>query len=151
MTVPSPATPALTPTENRVNVPVPRPLACLLVAVGGSAGTSVRALVSAALPGGVVSFPTLAVNVTGAFLIAVLYRGLALRADRGEASWGGWRLLLGTGFLGGYTTYSALALSVARVGPVVGLVYALVSVGSGVAACLGGVAVADALAGRRRP
>lgn len=133
-----------------MNSPLPRSLACLLVVAGGSAGTSVRALINEALPGGVVSFPTLVVNITGAFFIAVLYRSLALRAERASAPWAGWRLLLGTGFLGGYTTYSALALSVARVGPVIGLVYALVSVGGGVAACLGGVAAADALAGNRR-
>ncbi|GAB4275344.1 MAG: fluoride efflux transporter CrcB [Coriobacteriia bacterium] len=53
------------------------------------------------------SFPwhTMAVNLSGAFLLGIL---MALSLDRGIVS-AGWRLFLGVGLLGGYTTFSTLA------------------------------------------
>lgn len=54
-----------------------------------------------------ISFPwhTLAINVSGAFLLGVL---MALSLERGIAS-GPWRLFIGVGILGGYTTFSTLS------------------------------------------
>ena len=53
------------------------------------------------------SFPfgTLSVNVTGCFLIGIIY---AL-ADRGNILSPAMRLLLATGFCGGFTTFSSFA------------------------------------------
>ncbi|MGV8082847.1 MAG: fluoride efflux transporter CrcB [Coriobacteriia bacterium] len=53
------------------------------------------------------SFPwhTLAVNISGAFLLGSL---MALSVERGMLT-PGWRLFLGVGILGGYTTFSTLA------------------------------------------
>lgn len=82
----------------------------LLVAVGGGAGSALRYLVTnavqraASLPGWPLG--TLAVNVSGSLLIGFI-AGLALtRHVPGE----GLRLLLVTGLLGGYTTFSAFSL-----------------------------------------
>lgn len=65
----------------------------LLVCLGGAAGSGARYLVGTAVP-----HATLVVNVIGSFLIAV-----AMESMR-ESNL---RLLLVTGILGGFTTYSA--------------------------------------------
>lgn len=81
----------------------------LLVFVGGAAGTVLRALLMQATAG--TSWETWAVpavNLVGGFMLGVLTGALearaATRATRAA------RLLLGTGVLGGFTTYSALAV-----------------------------------------
>ncbi|MCK2026156.1 CrcB family protein [Microbacterium sufflavum] len=72
----------------------------LLVALGGTVGTAARLALGLALPdpGG---FPlaVLLANLLGALLIGVVAARLPASADL--------RLLLGTGVLGGFTTYSA--------------------------------------------
>lgn len=52
---------------------------------------------------------TLVVNVAGSVVMGLLIGWFAHRADPGAA----WRLLLTTGFLGGFTTFSAFSLDVA--------------------------------------
>lgn len=85
----------------------------LLVAIGGAVGTAVRSLLSGAIPD-VAGFPVsiLVINVAGAFLLGLLLEGLAgsgpdqgLRRDA--------RLMVGTGFMGGFTTYGTLATGTA--------------------------------------
>ena len=78
------------------------------VAVGGAIGATLRWgigtwMVGRTGPG----FPwhTMLINVAGAFLIGVL---MALSVERGVVS-GDWRLFLGTGVLGGFTTFSTLS------------------------------------------
>lgn len=72
----------------------------LLVAVGGTIGTAARLGLGLVLPeaGG---FPVavLIANIVGALLIGVLAARLSAKAEL--------RLMLGTGVLGGFTTYSA--------------------------------------------
>jgi len=91
----------------------PPPMHVLVVFVGGAAGTAVRALVGAVVPTvDRVPVATIAINVIGAFALGAL---LALLARRGPD--GGRRrtvrLLLGTGVLGGFTTFSSLATDTA--------------------------------------
>ncbi len=84
-----------------------------LVCAGGAAGTWVRAVLEAAVGGQPPTWPwaTFAVNVSGAFLLGCLLELLARSGS--DAGWRrGVRLAAGTGFLGGYTTYSALAVEV---------------------------------------
>src|SRR5688500_17369645 len=81
-----------------------------LVALGGAAASMLRYW--AAVQFGACAWTTFGVNVTGAFLIGLLAAS-ALGADQR------WRLLLASGFLGGYTTFSTWqleALLSARVG-----------------------------------
>lgn len=76
----------------------------LLVALGGATGSVLRYLVSVlAIEVLGTAFPwgTLAVNVIGSAAIG-LAGGLGIE--------GGWRLLLVTGLLGGFTTFSAFSL-----------------------------------------
>lgn len=80
------------------------PASLALVALGGATGSVLRYLVSVlAVPLLGASFPwaTLAVNVLGSALIGVC---------GGAGLQGGWRLLLVTGGLGGFTTFSAFSL-----------------------------------------
>jgi CrcB protein len=80
-----------------------------LVAIGGTGGVLARDLVTRAV--GDTSWPvaTLAINLVGAFLLGLLLAALRRRGpDAGRLRDA--RLLLGTGVLGGFTTYSALAV-----------------------------------------
>ena len=112
-----------------------RPTFIALVALGGAAGSLARHGVelllgtSDGLPVG-----TLTVNLVGAFALGALLEGLATRgSDAGHRRTT--RLLVGTGFLGGFTTYSALAVQSdalvrdGRVGLALGYVLATVVVG----------------------
>jgi CrcB protein len=81
-----------------------------LIALGGAAGSVARYFVGRLMgPQADASIPwhTLAVNVTGAFIIGLL---LVLAARLGWPSW--WRPLLAVGLLGGYTTFSTFSLEV---------------------------------------
>lgn len=116
----------------------PRLLA--LVFAGGALGTLVRALLEQAAPAAPTGVPwtTLAINVSGAFALGLLLTVLSRLGP--DAGWRrATRLAAGTGVLGGYTTYSTLAVETAQrltVVPVAGLAYALgsVVVGTGAAA-----------------
>lgn len=117
-----------------------------LVAVGGMVGTTGRHLVSSTLPGGG-GWPTatLVENVVGSFLLGALLE--ALLRHGAESRRGRWvRLGLGTGVLGGFTTFSSLAIELERLlrdGAVITAAsYALASLVGGLTACLLGVVVA---------
>lgn len=115
--------------------------AITLVGLGGTLGTLAREGVGALLPEGDLPWSILAVNAVGAVAIGVLLEGLAAGSGDGVPH-RGWRLFLGTGFLGGLTTYSALAVgtdAVARSGrPALALAYALGSVLIGLLGCWAG-------------
>lgn len=85
----------------------------LLVALGGAVGATARyAVALLTLRRFDPSFPfgTLTVNVVGGLAMGVLVGWLAGRAgDSAER----WRLLLGVGVLGGFTTFSAFSLETA--------------------------------------
>ncbi len=110
------------------------------VALGGAVGTLGRYGVSEALPGdGLFPLATFIVNVIGSFALGALLAAILRRSTTTI------RLLIGTGFLGGLTTYSALAVetqALLRADHVaLGLTYAAASVIAGLAAALAGVAV----------
>lgn len=81
-----------------------------LVFLGGSLGVFAREGLMLALPGaGAQYFAVLLANVFGALLLGFLLAGMGQGGGGGRQSI---RLLLGTGALGGFTTYSALAQAV---------------------------------------
>lgn len=92
----------------------------LLVGTGGALGTAARLAweilaqrnpAAALLP----SWATVLVNLVGAFLLGVFVALLArLRIHRPGPRLDQWRLFLGTGFLGAFTTYSGFVLALAR-------------------------------------
>src|SRR5438552_2124481 len=93
----------------------PAPLAATgLVALGGGAGAVLRyhtgrALTALLGPAAVSTFPwaTLAVNVIGSLVMGLLAGWLARHVSPSNDAW---RLLVGVGLLGGYTTFSAFSL-----------------------------------------
>jgi CrcB protein len=79
-----------------------------LVALGGALGVGARFVLGGWLTDRWgVGFPwhTFAINVGGAFLLGLL---MSLSLERGAVS-PSWRLFLGTGLLGGFTTFSTLS------------------------------------------
>ncbi|HUG49560.1 MAG TPA: CrcB family protein [Terrimesophilobacter sp.] len=81
-----------------------------LVVIGGTFGTAARFTLTEAVPTwSGVPVATFGVNILGAFLLGVLVTNLA-RRGRDEGVRRAVRLLLGTGFMGGFTTYSTLAV-----------------------------------------
>jgi fluoride exporter len=113
-----------------------------LVAVGGMVGTGLRYLITVVTPRwSGVPVATLGINVVGAFLLGVLLELLAERSI--DAGWSRRiRLAVGTGGLGGFTTYSALAtdtaiLAAAHPGQAAG--YALGTVMLGAVASAAGI------------
>jgi len=80
----------------------------LLVGIGGFVGSITRYLVAILFSSQISSvfpFATLTVNVLGCFLIGILF---AL-SDRGNVLSPEWRILLTTGFCGGFTTFSTFS------------------------------------------
>ncbi|MBD8465682.1 fluoride efflux transporter FluC [Plantibacter sp. CFBP 8798] len=124
-----------------------------MVALGGAIGTAAREAISLAIPPiGGVPVAILGINVVGAFLLGLLLESLLRRGpDAGRRR--DLRLFLGTGVLGGFTTYSALAAdsSVLLIegSALVGVLYAVGSVVLGALASWGGIVLARRIGGGR--
>lgn len=100
----------------------------LLVGVGGAAGSALRYVAASVLDG---RWPrgTLAVNVVGSTLLGLLV---------GTGAGGAASALVGVGFCGGLTTWSAFAVQSHRLGGRDGTTYALVTLGLALAGCAAG-------------
>lgn len=114
------------------------PAVLLLVIAGGAIGVAVRAVI--VVPLGDVANPlvvpvvTLAVNLLGAFTLGVIVG----RLDDHHPQ----RAFLGTGVMGGFTTYSAFAVqsvTVSSASPLIGLLLIAVSLFGGVVAAAAGL------------
>ena len=84
-----------------------RPVLVGLVFLGGCLGTLIRSVIAHAWPSRADGVPwgTLAINLVGAFVLATLLELLVHAGpDRGVRR--AVRLCIGTGLLGGFTTYS---------------------------------------------
>lgn len=117
-----------------------------LVVVGGAVGAAAREGLVLTVPdvGGLPLAIALA-NILGAFVLGLLVESLTRRRPapaRGLTL----RLLLGTGFCGGFTTYSTLATGTALLlsdgAPGTAVGYAVATVLLGAAATVAGIAVA---------
>ncbi|SFI74892.1 MULTISPECIES: fluoride efflux transporter FluC [Microbacterium] len=122
------------------------PAALLLVVAGGAVGVGARAALTLPLDAGhplLVPAVTAAVNIAGSFLLGLVVGGLA---ERHPAL----RLFLGTGVLGGFTTYSAFAVHAVTTftaAPVVGMLLVAVSVFAGAVAAGVGLIAGRQMAG----
>lgn len=111
------------------------------VALGGAIGALLRYQTGRWMthwlgPNTVTAFPwaTLTVNVVGSLAMGLLAGYLARHGQGGDQ----WRLFLGVGVLGGFTTFSAFSLElmllIERGQAAQGLIYAVVSVLAGLTA-----------------
>ena len=115
----------------------------LLVACGGALGGVLREAARMALPSepGTWGWSVLGVNAVGAFLLAALLAVLARRPSQRA------RLLVGTGLLGGLTTFSGLvveAVLLAEGSPAAAVAYVVVAVSTLLGAAWLGARVAGA-------
>jgi len=122
--------------------------------LGGAGGTAARYLLGSQVAGGSqLPLTTLMINLVGAFLLGVLLERLG-RATAEPERRRLVRLFAGTGFLGGFTTYSALATEVVQLGQAglaaQAVAYALGTVLLGAVASLAGI-LAGARLGRATP
>ena len=119
-----------------------------LVALGGGAGAVLRYQAGRGLtallgPATVSAFPwaTLFVNISGSLAMGLLAGWLARHGTGGDI----WRLLVGVGLLGGFTTFSAFSLEmmllIERGQPGAAFAYAAISVLAGVTALYIGLIV----------
>lgn len=125
--------------------------ASLYVALGGALGAWLRFAVGTVLgrlgtPPAAFPWATLTVNVLGSLAMGMLAGWLARHDSGGET----WRLLLGVGVLGGFTTFSAfsleLALMIERGSLAAAAGYSAVSILAGVAGLFAGLAFVRSLA-----
>lgn len=119
----------------------------VVVGLGGAVGTGARYLTSTVVvPREGWPVATFLVNVLGAFLLGLLLEVLARRGGGAESvSAQRLRLGLGTGLLGGFTTYSSVAIELERMlaadAVAVAASYAVATLLCGVLAALLGVGI----------
>lgn len=120
----------------------------LLVMFGGALGSGARHLTQRAmlaLFGPVFPYGTLTVNLVGGLLMGLLV-GILARIGGTE----NWRLFVGVGILGGYTTFSSFSLDtvalIERGAIPLALGYVLMSVIGSIVALAAGLAITRAVA-----
>ena len=116
------------------------------VALGGGLGSWLRYLAGRLIGSSPFPSATLTVNIAGSFAMGLLVGWLAQDGEDSE----GWRLLLGVGMLGGFTTFSALSLEVVTLAQrgAIGLAafYIGLSLAGGIAGLIAGLALIRAAA-----
>ncbi|WP_084518204.1 fluoride efflux transporter CrcB [Microtetraspora niveoalba] len=115
-----------------------------VIALGGGLGSIARYLVGSAVPAGADGFPwgTLVVNLTGCLVLGALMVFVLQVWPPSRYV----RPFLGVGFLGGYTTFSTVAVEITRLAAPTAAVYAVVSLAAGLAAVWCGMTVARLVA-----
>jgi CrcB protein len=78
----------------------------LLVGLGGGIGSMLRYGSSLLIQSKLFPYATLAVNITGSFIIGIVFA----MSIKEEALLNNWKLFLATGICGGFTTFSAFSL-----------------------------------------
>lgn len=131
-------------------------VALALVFAGGTIGTAAREALTMAFPSaGDVPYATWAINVGGSLVLGLLLGILASGRPGPHGLRRRWQLAVGTGFCGGFTTYSTLAVQSVdvAVGGLwgAGIVYALDTVMIGAVAAWAGIAAGTATIRRRTP
>ena len=87
-------------------------ISSLLVVLGGGIGAWLRFVAGRLVGSAAFPYATLTVNILGSFAMGLLVGWLARQGGPGSFDSEGWRLLLGVGVLGGFTTFSAFSLEI---------------------------------------
>lgn len=120
-------------------------LTCLAGGLGAVTRFVVDALVNRHLPATSLPLGTLVINVTGSFLLGLL-TGLAVRHSGSTSAL---TSIAGTGFCGGYTTFSTASIELVRLwdgaGPSSGVRYAVATLAGSVLAAGVGLLVGGML------
>ena len=109
--------------------------ALLLVFIGGGTGSVIRYLIGRAFnPSQSISLPlgTLMINLLGSFIIGILW-GISEKTNNQNSSV---QLLLITGFCGGFTTFSAIAVETLNLAntPLISVTYVVTTFAVGISA-----------------
>jgi len=112
--------------------------ALVVVALGGALGASVRFLLSREFPG---IWTVAAINIVGSLLLGIL--AAMVGPDRL------WRLFLGVGVLGGFTTFSTFAVDVVQ-NPGSAVLYVFATLLPALIAARIGMGIGEYLHARRR-
>lgn len=124
----------------------------LLVFLGGGVGASLRAVAGTNYPDAGLPLTTLTINLLGALLLGLLTGTLANWPTE-NALRRSLRLGVGTGMMGGFTTYSTFALGVIQLvqdQPGLALLYILASLIGGILCCWLGFKIAETFDRGRR-
>lgn len=123
------------------------------ICVGGALGTLARYEIEATWPAGEgIPWATLSINCSGAFLLGVLVSVVIARvAGSGHPLAPLVRPALGTGLLGGYTTFSTFMVESRERAVPVAAAYMAISIAAGLALALAGLRIGARLAGPARP
>ncbi|BCJ44028.1 hypothetical protein GCM10010168_68310 [Actinoplanes ianthinogenes] len=111
------------------------------VSAGGVLGALTRYAIGAAWPHTPNDFPwsTWLINVSGCFLIGILFTLLARFRPEHRLT----RLFLGTGVLGGYTTFSTAEVEVQHAAPTIAITYLAATIAGALLAVWAGSALAS--------
>lgn len=122
------------------------PLLLGVVFIGGAVGTAIRSLLDDAFAGPSGSWPwtTLLINLTGAFLLGLLLEGL-VRSGEDTGTRRLARLGIGTGLMGGYTTYSTFMVETTGLSWPMATGYVVATVVAGALLAWAGIRVARAV------
>ncbi len=120
--------------------------ASLLVAFGGGTGAWLRFVAGRLVPSAQFPWATFSVNLLGSLAMGLLAGWLVRGGQASET----WRLALGVGLLGGFTTFSAFSLELVQLAQrdqwLSAALYAFLSLAGGVAGLLAGLALARTFA-----
>jgi CrcB protein len=124
----------------------------LIIALGAALGANLRyflTLRTAAWLGTGFPYGTLIINISGSFLIGLVY---TLLANSGSPYTPELRLFLGVGLLGGYTTFSSFSYETYQLfltgSTLLGLLNPLISVAGGLLASALGIVLGSLVSGR---
>lgn len=116
-------------------------ISSLLVALGGGLGAWLRFVAGRLVGPTAFPYATLSINIFGSLAMGLLAGWLARQGSETE----GWRLLLGVGVLGGFTTFSAFSLEIvtlAQRGAIgVAAAYAALSLAGGIIGLIAGLRI----------
>jgi CrcB protein len=120
-----------------------------LIGSGGALGTGIRYVLDTLFPTTIGTIPLIifTINMTGAFLLGFLLDGLYRQGQ--DVGWRrDIRLFVGTGLLGGFTTYSTFAVGTAQLlaapsATATGVLYLFITAAGGVTMAVFGIVCAQ--------